>query len=121
MASGNINIIHHLAERGTSQRTKEQYLSEGIAYYQAKQYQLALVACKQAIQLDSNYARAFHGKGLALWELTQYEEAIIAFRQALFIHPQNGRVYVDLARVYYELRRFKESGEMYRQAIPLDY
>src|SRR5947209_3324422 len=119
MASG--NIIQQLDKHVAPQRTKEQYLSEGLAYYQAKKFQLALVACKQAIQLDSNYARAFHVKGLALRELKQYEEAIIAFRQALFIHPQNARVYVDLARVYYELRRFKESGEMYRQAIPLDY
>ena len=88
MVSGNININQRLDEHGTSQRTRDQYLSEGLAYYQARKFQLALTSCQKAIQLDSNYARAFHGKGLALTELKQYQEAIVAFQQSIFIHPQ---------------------------------
>ena len=88
MASGNNSISQHLQAGVTSQKSKELYLSEGIAFYEARQYQLALTACEQAIQLDSNYARAFHGKGLALIGLGRYAEAILAYQQSIRLHPQ---------------------------------
>ena len=78
MATGSNYIDLHVNEVGKSQKSKEQYLSEGIAYYKAKQYQLALEACERAIQLDCTYARAFHGKGLALAGLGRNAEAVKA-------------------------------------------
>ena len=47
MASGNNSISQHLQAGVTSQKSKELYLSEGIAFYEARQYQLALTACSK--------------------------------------------------------------------------
>jgi len=120
MATESNYIERHVNEVGNSQKSKEQYLSEGIAYDKAKQYQLALEACEQAIQLDCNYARAFHGKGLALAGLGRNAEVVKAYQQAIRLDPRNTRVYIDLGKVLYQLRQFEESGKAYRHAMQFD-
>src|SRR5437660_7478247 len=91
MATGSNYIERRVNEVGNSQKSKEQYLSEGIAYYKVKQYQLAIEACEQAIQLDCNYARAFHGKGLALAGLGRMQRSSrLTSRRFALIHETPG-------------------------------
>jgi len=57
----------------TPQRTKEQWLNEGLSHYNAKQYEQAIADYDRAIQIDSQYANAYYGRGLVYYDLNKYE------------------------------------------------
>src|SRR5437762_2630231 len=103
MATESNYIERHVNEVGNSQKSKEQYLSEGIAYDKAKQYQLALEACEQAIQLDLCYG-----------------ESIVAYEQAILFNPDDANAYLQLGKAMYELGLYKESGNAYKRAVQYD-
>jgi len=66
----------------TPQKTKEQWIDEGISLDGLKRYEEAITAFDQAIRLDPNNARAYSNKGISPNGLKRYEEAIAAFDQA---------------------------------------
>ncbi len=94
----------------TSQKTKEQWLSEGIHHYNNRRYKQALVACEQAIQFDSSFSRAYHGRGLALAKLKRLEEAVNALQRALHLNPQTAKICVDLGQILTTLDVMKSLG-----------
>ena len=64
------------------QKTKEQWMNEGVDLDNLKRYSEALAAYEQAIRLDPNYAPAYYGKGLTLDKLRQSKEAKQAYDKA---------------------------------------
>jgi tetratricopeptide (TPR) repeat protein len=66
----------------SSQKTKVQWLDEGDALYDHRQYEEALAAYDQAIRLDPNYADAYNKKGYTLKRLGKEKEAQQAYARA---------------------------------------
>src|SRR6266542_556295 len=100
-------------------KTKEQWLMEGINHYNAKCYEECLEACDRAIQLDSKYVRAYHGKALALVQQKAYTSALKAYKKASQLAPENAKIHAEVAELFYHLGNFAEYGWFYRIAIQL--
>jgi tetratricopeptide (TPR) repeat protein len=103
------------------QKTKEQWLNEGIALYDLKRYDEALVAYEQAIRLDPNFAIAYYGKGVALRNLKRYDEAIAAYEQAIRLDPNFAIAYYSKGLALDRLGQSKEAKQAYDKARQLGY
>ena len=111
-----------LSQKGipASQKTKEEWLAEGNAYYDARQFQEALSAYEQAISLDPNYAPAYVGKGIALRNLKRYEEALLANERAIQLDPTDAAAYNNKSRVLNDLKWYYEALLASERAIQLN-
>lgn len=116
-----LRIVAPAAEkRAPFPKNKAQWLSEGHAYYKAQQYQNALAAFNQALQLDAENAHAYYWKGLALFHLNHLGKALAAFDEAIRCAPRYPMAYNERGNVLYRLGRYGESVEAYTMAIHLN-
>lgn len=89
-------------------KTIRHYLREAIDYYKLGQYDEALIACENAILLDPQFARAYHGKGLILVKQEKYNEAFESYQRAYQLDPRNAKLIIDRAKLlnfFYERDR----------------
>jgi len=121
------NIYSHkkIGSFAQPQKTKEQWLTEGINHYNGQRYEAAYKACEQAIRLDSHYVRAYHGKALALIGLKQYEKAIVFCSKTLQLTSNTSKVYtskiyVSKGDALLALSSCKGALIAYEQAIQLN-
>src|SRR6266487_3791403 len=103
-----------------SEKTKEQWVIEGIAYYKAKSYTRALLTCEQVIQLDPNDALGYYNKGLTLAKLKRYKEALDAYNHAIRLDPHVARVYTNKGNALAHLKRYEDALATFEQALQLD-
>jgi tetratricopeptide (TPR) repeat protein len=73
----------------TPHKTKEQWLNEGENHFALKQYEQAIADYDRAIQLDPQYAQAYHKRAFAHFALKQYEQAIADYDHAIQLDPKN--------------------------------
>ncbi len=97
-----------------------EYLDNATKYYKATQYEKALRACTNAIQLDPQCARAYHGRGLIQARQRRYKEAFEDYKKSCEINPKNAKLHADMGELLYILRDFEKAGSYYRMAIQLD-
>jgi tetratricopeptide (TPR) repeat protein len=69
--------------------TAEDYLNSSLNYYNSKQYDKCIEACKQAIKLKPDYADAYSNMGAAYNMLQQWSKGIEACKKALEINPDH--------------------------------
>lgn len=102
------------------QRTKEQWIKEGLDHYGAGRTAEALSAYEQALQLDPSYAVAWNNKGNALRTLKRSAEALAAYERALQLDPKNAVAWNNKGHMLYDLKRLAEALAAYEQALQLD-
>jgi tetratricopeptide (TPR) repeat protein len=78
----------------------EDYLNLGLAYYQNRKFNDAILANKLAIQLKPDYSEAYNNLGASYNNLGIWNEAIKALERALEINPDS-----ELARNNLELAK----------------
>jgi tetratricopeptide (TPR) repeat protein len=103
------------------QKTKEQWLEEGIRLRDLKRYEEGLAAFEQAIRLDPNNALAYSNKGFALNELKRYQEALAACEQAIRLDPNFAAAYSNKGYALHGLNRKEEAQQAYEKARQLGY
>ena len=86
-------------------------------YFKLKRYDKALEKCQKAIELDSEYANAWHNKGVVLYNLTRYEEAISSLHKAVDLDPNDTYSWYDLAEVYGSQGNVYDSQDNHDKAI----
>src|ERR1700677_3828366 len=69
--------------------TSDQYLTAGDRFYQAKNFNKALLYYKAAVQTDPQNWRAYQSLGTCEYGLGQRENAINDFQTSLNINPKN--------------------------------
>src|SRR5260370_705919 len=104
----------------TPPKKQQQWLEEGNALYNLKQYEEALAAYEQAIRLDFRYAIAYSNKGNALYNLKRYEEALAVYEQAIRLDPNNAISYNKRGNALNNLKWYEEALAALEQAIRLD-
>lgn len=67
--------------------TAAQLLDLSLVHYRARRYSEAIVAAKQALRLQPNYAEAYNNLAASYAELKQWDEAIDAAQHALILKP----------------------------------
>ncbi|HJT57594.1 MAG TPA: serine/threonine-protein kinase [Ktedonobacteraceae bacterium] len=102
------------------QKTKEQWLYEGVAHSKAERYREAIVAYNQAINLDPNYANAYNNRGLIHSHLKQYEQAIKDYSHAIELNPKFALAYSNRGLIYHDLKMYRRAIEDYTRAIELN-
>src|SRR5437879_5036287 len=102
------------------QKTKEEWLDAGDAFYGSERYEEVLAAYEQALRFDPNNASFHHSRGSALYALDRYQEALAAFEQAVRLDPTKALYHSARGDALYELERYEEALASYEQTIRLD-
>jgi tetratricopeptide (TPR) repeat protein len=101
-------------------KTKEQWLEEGTAHYNARRYTEALAAYDQALGLAPNYADAYNDKGNALDSLGRGKEALAAYDQAISLTPNYANAYYGKGNILRKSKRYEEAITAYQQSLRLN-
>jgi serine/threonine protein kinase len=93
---------------------------QGNTLTTSKQYEQALVAYREAVQLEPGNATYQQALGRTLFSLKRYEEALGAFKEAARLAPKVLDHLQMQAESMWELKRYQEALAMYEQAISLE-
>lgn len=96
------------------------HLQQGKAHCDLKNWDAAVTACEQAIQLmGPKTAEAYYTLGQALQGRGQLDQAKDSYSKALTLQPETAEVHAYLASVYAEQSQFKDALNCYQQAITI--
>ena len=99
-----------------SQPTWEDLYNTGNHFLNSQQYEQALTAYQQVVQLNPNFSDAWLNAGVALANLKRYEEAIDVFNKAVQINPNDSLVWSNKGFALLNLKRYEEAIDAYNQA-----
>lgn len=75
---------------------------------------------REAIRIQTDFARAHNNLGVLLGKLKRFEEAEKEFREAIRVNPGDAGVHNNLGNALYGLKRFEEAEYEYREAIKVN-
>src|SRR5712691_554243 len=102
------------------QKTKEQWLNEGIAHYDAGRYKEAIAAYDYVIALDPRDALAYNNRSNAYYSLGEYQQALADYSRAIDCDPRSALAYHNRGNTYYALKDCKLALADYDNALALD-
>ena len=86
-----------MAERDAeSSKTVDDYLQLSVAYFQNRQYEDSVKACRQALAVHPDQAEAYSNMAAAYYALGQLDETETALREAIRIRPELATVKSNL-------------------------
>ncbi|MDB9525381.1 tetratricopeptide repeat protein [Oscillatoria sp. CS-180] len=100
-----------------SENLDKVYGSRCLAYLLLNTPQLAEQDCSTALNLNSDYPKAYFYRGLARYWLAQYESAISDFAQHLEKHPQDARAYYNSGLAQFAQSNIGEAIHNYNIAL----
>jgi TolB-like protein/lipopolysaccharide biosynthesis regulator YciM len=89
-------------------------------YFGYRQYQQALAALAQALQLQPNNAPAIEYTGYVHRRLGQWQACVAELTKALELDPRNADVAGNLGQTYALMRQWTEAERVSRHALALD-
>lgn len=95
----------------------QQHYRAGVSYYDSGDYEKAIEAYKQALQLSPNSEEVYYHLGMAYGSLGRYKEAIAAYNRAIRINPDYAAAYYNLGHAYSNLKQYDRAIRAFRQAI----
>jgi serine/threonine protein kinase len=102
------------------QKTKAEWVREGITLYGTQKFTEAIRAYDNAIRLDANYAIAYINRGNAYDALREYQKAIENFDCALFFNPRDATAYYNRGNAFYNLREYQRAIADYDRALAIN-
>ena len=109
-----------ISEEDRKKKEHYAFLQKGIAFYNQKNYEEALVAFEQAIQLDPKGNFAWYCKGVALNNLGRHEEAIKAYETAMQLDPKDAKAWHNKGSALSLLGRHEEALAAFKKVEELD-
>jgi tetratricopeptide (TPR) repeat protein len=95
------------------------YYQLGEDFSKKEQWNEAVIAYQQAIEVNPNFAWAYHKLGEALTQLGSYREAVEAYKNAIKLKPEFPWSYHKLGETLIQLERWDEVILAYRRFIEL--
>lgn len=92
----------------------------GDVYFKQGKYKEAVMAYKDALDVDSGYSPSWIGLGRAYAQMGKYGDATAAFENAANVDSSSGPAWYELGRMYKRLSRFDEAISAYEKAIEND-
>lgn len=102
----------------TDEATK--WLREGDKYTEQQQWEKAVAAYTNSIELDSNNIYAFINRSWAYRQLGKYDNALTDSNSAVDLDPENAKAYESRSYTYKKLERYEEALADASKAIQLD-
>jgi Tol biopolymer transport system component/tetratricopeptide (TPR) repeat protein len=102
---------------------RELLFCRGLARLRLEKYTEAVESFSQAIEQDSQYAKAYGQRGIAFLKLQEYEWAIEDFSKVIEMepeNPENAEVYNNRGRAYFDLEKYEQAERDYEKAIELN-
>lgn len=96
------------------------YLERAKAYFEATEFELALVDLKQALQLDKQSEEAYRLRGEIYWQQGRHKESLADFTTAARLNPKNPQNYFDRAHTYLGLEGYNDAVVDFQKALELD-
>ncbi|HVB60419.1 MAG TPA: tetratricopeptide repeat protein [Ktedonobacteraceae bacterium] len=93
---------------------------KGIALQQTGNYQAALIAFEQAIQINSKHTSAWFNKGNAHMGLNQQLEAFEAYNRAIVIDPSHTEIWLNRSLALFNLGRYEDAIVSLNAAIQIN-
>ena len=100
--------------------TEWDYIREGNACFNNKEYEKALEAYAKALELDPEYVYAYNGRGNAYKALGEYEKAVSDYDRALELDPEHVNAYNGRGNAYQALGEYEKAVSDYDRALELD-
>lgn len=97
--------------------TEWDYIREGNACFNNKEYEKALEAYKRAAGINSSQAGAYLGCGNAHQRMGEYEKALEAYKKALELNPEYVYAYNGCGNAYQAMGKYKKAPEAYEKAL----
>lgn len=82
-------------------------------------YDRAIAHFTKAIELNPDFANAFHSRAYAYYSIDDYPRAIADYTQAIQLHPDFAAAFHSRANAYYEIADYPRAITDYTQAIQL--
>ena len=100
----------------------EQKFDEGNALFDKYHFKEAVEKYTEAINLDPNYAEAYHNRGLVYgsWRLKDAEKGLADLNKAIQLNPEDAESYAVRAEIYDFQDNYSEAIKDYTKAIQLD-
>lgn len=95
------------------------YLAEGDKYHEAKQFEKALAAYRQAVAAEPS-VEGYNKLGQTLLDLKQFDNAIAAYQKALSLNPNSSVLHTNIGFVWFEKREYAKAVAEYREALRLN-
>jgi tetratricopeptide (TPR) repeat protein len=101
-------------------RSAADYVAQGDAHREAKEYQQAAEAYTAALRLDPDNAAVYINRGAAYDGLGEHRRAIADYDRAIALDPQNAAAYNNRGAAYLGLGEYQRAIADYDRAIALD-
>jgi len=99
-------------------KAKQAY-AQGKRLYEAKDYQKALDAFREAVKAEPKYASAYNYLGLTYKKLGLYDEAAQAYVKAIQLQPQNYVFLFNLGMLMYTASSYDNAATAFQKAIQI--
>ena len=96
------------------------YVEQAKLYFQERNWQRAIYACKNALESDSKTVEAYKILGNILKLKGRKAEALGVYARALTIDPDCAAIYANLGSFYAEQQNWQQALEHYSEAVILD-
>jgi serine/threonine protein kinase len=106
--------------RPVRQKTKEQWVNEGDAFYNAGRYKEAIEVYDNAIRLDPRYEVSYNNRGNSYRKLGEYTRAIEDYNRAIELDPRYANAYGGRGFTYYYLNDYQRAIQGFDYALQLD-
>ena len=97
----------------------EAYLKQARAYVVEGQWQKAVTACQQVIEIEPKAIEAYQICGNALQNLGQFEKSIVCYLKALEANPELPEAYANLGNLYVKQEEWSIACQYYEQCLSL--
>lgn len=94
-----------------------QIFNQGKLFHQQRQYQEAIRAYEESLDLDDQNPFVHNALGLALAAVGDFEDALSSFRKAISINPDLTDVYNNMGMVYAEQGQRERAFEAFSRAV----
>lgn len=84
----------------TTLKTADEYISQGKEFFTAAQYDKAITAYSEALNLNPQSIQAYNNRGIAYCNKMDFDQAISDFSRTIEIDPKFGKAYNNRAVAY---------------------
>ena len=102
-----------------SARGAAEAYQKGLSYLDRKDYNAAIAAFTEAIQLAPESANTYFNRGSAYVERGEYDRAIVDYTEVIRLRPKDAEAYYARGRGYYQKQDFNRAISDYTEAIRL--